>query len=77
MAFVVAATGIYYVPCFRDASDAPLHLLDPDTGTDRLVGTLEKYFRGFPILAVSRDGGTILYGRGTDASDLMLIENFR
>ena len=77
MAFAVAATGIYYVPCFRDASDAPLHLLDPDTGTDRLLGTLEKYSQGLPILTVSRDGRIILYGRGTDASDLMLIENFR
>ena len=77
MMFVAVATGIYYVPCFRDASDAPLHLLDPDTGTDRLLGTLEKYLQGLPILTVSRDGRIILYGRVTGASDLMLIENFR
>ena len=77
MAFTVAAPGIYYVPCLRDEHDAPLHLLDPITGTDRLLGTLEKYFRGYPILTVSRDGRIVLYGRGTDAADLMLIENFR
>ncbi len=77
VAFAVAVTGIYYVPCLSDASGAPLHLLVPDTGTDRLVGTLEKYYRGYSILTVSGDGRIILYGRVTDAADLMLIENFR
>ena len=53
--------------------------MDPDTGVDRLVGTLEKYHRGGgpAILTVSRDGRTLLYGRGTQGADLMLIENFR
>ena len=77
VAFAVAATGIYYVPCLSDTSDAQLHLLDPDTGTDRRVGTLEQYYRRNSILTVSRDGQIILYGRGTLGSDLMLIENFR
>jgi Tol biopolymer transport system component len=75
MAFAVAATGIYYVPCFRDASDPALHLLDPDTGSDRVLGTLEHDFRG--LTTVSFDGRVILYNRGRDAADLMLIENFR
>jgi len=65
------------VPCLSDEAEAQLHLLDPDTGTDRLVGTLEQYYRGHSILTVSRDGQLILYGRGTLSSDLMLIENFR
>ena len=25
-------------------SDAPIHLMDPETGGDRLLGTLEKYY---------------------------------
>jgi len=77
MGFAVAATGIYYVPCLHDESDAPLHVLNPETGADRLVGTLEKYWQAYPFLAVSGDGRIILYGRGTEGSDLMLIENFR
>ena len=77
LAFAVAATGIYYLPCLRDASDPPLHLLDPDTGSDRVLGTLDKYSQGFAVFTVSFDGRIILYGRGRDASDLMLIENFR
>jgi serine/threonine protein kinase/Tol biopolymer transport system component len=77
-AFAVAATGIYYLACTRD-TNAPIHLMDPETGADRLLGTLEHYYYGAlpAILTVSRDGRTILYGRGTKDADLMLIENFR
>ena len=77
-AFAVAATGIYYVPCTRE-TDAPIHVMDPETGADRRLGTLEKYYYGSvpAILTVSSDGRTLLYGRGTGGSDLMLIENFR
>ena len=77
-AFAVAATGIYYLPCTRDVN-APMHLVDPETGSDRLLGTLEKYFyETLPaILTVSRDGRTLLYGRATGTTDLMLMENFR
>jgi hypothetical protein len=66
------------VPCTRDA-DAPIHLKDPDTGADRRLGTLEKYYVGLlpAILTVSRDGRTLLYGRGTTGADLILIENFQ
>ena len=77
-AFAVAATGIYYVPCIREA-DAPIHVMDPETRADRRLGTLEKYYYGSvpAILTVSSDGRTLLYGRGTGGADLMLIENFR
>jgi hypothetical protein len=76
-AFAVAATGIYYVPCTGE-TDAPIHVMDPETGADRLLGTLKKYYYTVPaILTVSSDGRTLLYGRGTGGSDLMLIENFR
>jgi len=74
--FVPHAAGIYHVGCGLPlAHDAPLYLLDPATGQDRLVGTLEKYEFG---LAVAPDGKSILYGivQG-EGSDLMLIENFR
>ena len=76
-AFDVATTGIYYVPCSPYATAAQLHVMDPDTGRDRLLGTLEKFFRDSPILTVSRDGRIVLYGHVTEACDLMLIENFR
>ena len=32
---------------------------------------------GHPGLSVSPDGRTILYGASAEASDLMMIENFR
>jgi serine/threonine protein kinase/dipeptidyl aminopeptidase/acylaminoacyl peptidase len=77
-AFVVAAAGIYYVACGADTNPS-IHLLDPETGADRPLGTLDNYFYGSvpAILSVSWDGRTLLYGRGTSGADLMLIENFR
>jgi Tol biopolymer transport system component len=74
-AFAVAATGIYYVPCTRE-TDAPIHVMNPATGADQLLGTLEKYVYRVPF-TVSRDGRTLLYSRRTGGADLMLIENFR
>ena len=65
LAFAVATTGIYYVPCFRDASDPALHLLDPNTGADRFLGTLEHY-RRLPDLTVSRDGQIIFTAARTE-----------
>jgi len=76
-AFAIAATGIYYAPCTRD-TDAPIHLMDPITGTDRPLGTLQKYYQSpVAILTVSYDGRTLVYGRNAETTDLMLIENFR
>lgn len=75
-AFDVAATGIYYVPCIGHGSDPQLHLLDPDSGADRVLGTMEQLPHNLPV-TVSRDGQVVLYNRATEASDLMLIENFR
>ena len=79
-AFGVARHGVYYVACDSSA-DPALHLMDPDTGSDRLVGRLEK-FENEPLLLlglpVSPDGTTVLYPRHmSDSADLMLIENFR
>jgi Tol biopolymer transport system component len=79
-AFAVSAPGIYYVPCGSVMDqDAPIRLLEPTTGKDTLVGTLENYSRFSPaILTVSQDGQTLLYGRNvSEGADLMLIEDFR
>jgi Tol biopolymer transport system component len=76
-AFGLGPRGIYYIGC---GSTAALHVVDPSTGHDRLLGTLEKYsdFAAPMGLAVSPDGETILYDRVVkDGADLMLIENFK
>ncbi len=74
-AFDVAADGVYYVAC-ADNADSALHRIDPHTGQDRVLGTLEKH-SGHPI-AVSPDGRVILYSKlVSEGADLMLIENFR
>ena len=50
-------------------------MLDPATGRDRLLATVEKGDGG---LAVSADGKTFLYPNGFgNGADLMMIENFR
>jgi Tol biopolymer transport system component len=78
--FVVAAQSVYYADCGpQPAAPGPpqarLHRLDPGSGDDRILGTLERY-RG--SLSVSRDEKTILYSSLMRiGSDLMLIEGFR
>jgi hypothetical protein len=54
-----------------------LHAIDPSTGHDRFIGTLESANVYFGI-SVSPDGRTILYDRRVSTgADLMLIENFK
>jgi Tol biopolymer transport system component len=73
--FAVGAAGVYHVACGGDPTAVPLLLLDPETGRDRPLGTLERPGAG---LTVSADGKTILYTRyAGEGSDLWLIENFR
>lgn len=81
-AIAVTDIGIYYVPC--SAGFAPgqtaVRVMDPVTGKDREVGTLEQYHVGSlrAGFAVSPDGKTILYSRTVHSgADLMMIENFR
>ena len=73
--YAAVAAGIYHVACGGDPRAAPLFLLDPATGRDQLLGTVEDSGQG---LTASPDGKTILFtaqrGEGTD---LVLIENFR
>jgi Tol biopolymer transport system component/DNA-binding winged helix-turn-helix (wHTH) protein len=78
-AFAATPRGVYYVAC-GDGADPELHLMDADTGRDRLLGRLEKYDYQFkPLgLAISRDGESVLYPRRIrDSWDLMVVENFR
>jgi Tol biopolymer transport system component/DNA-binding winged helix-turn-helix (wHTH) protein len=78
-AFAAGLEGVYYVGCGSGA-DADLHVMNPATGQDRVVGKLEKYeYRFAPLgLAVSPDGASVLYPRRIrDSFDLMVIENFR
>jgi eukaryotic-like serine/threonine-protein kinase len=76
-AFGTGPQGVYYVPCGSSA-DAPVHVLDLESGRDRRLGTIEGLTYRPLGLAVSPDGNTILYPRQVHlSSDLMLIENFR
>ncbi len=74
--FAVGPSGIYHLGCTGvDLRAVPLYLLDPATGRDRLLGTLEQAILG---LTVSPDGKTILYTKlENQGSDLMMIEGFR
>jgi len=79
-AFGVGPEGVYYVAC--DAHPDPeLHVMNPESLADRVLGRLEGYEEQmFPPLglAVSPDGASILYPRRMrDSFDLMVIENFR
>ena len=83
-AIAVGASGIYYASCnFMFELNTALHVIDPDTQHDRVVGTLTDYWFN---LEVSPDEKTILYNKAANrglhkrlsvGSDLMLIENFR
>lgn len=62
--------------------DMPVRVLNPVTGDDRQVATLEVPFPATGLnvgyFAVSPDGQTILYSRLVgNGADLMVIENFR
>jgi Tol biopolymer transport system component len=76
--FAVGSGGVYHLGCSANprAGPAPLYVLDPATGRDRLLGTLDAAGGG---MTVSPDGKTILYSKRLAAggSDLMMIENFR
>ena len=69
------AAHIYYAPC-GTGPNTSVHELDPKTGRDRILGSLEQAFN-LSRPAISPDGKTILVERGASSADLMLIENFR
>ena len=78
--------GIYYLPCLKaPAADQPLHVFDPQTGRDILLGQLEEYHRprdsysvNFRKISLSSHDHSVLYiRRGAATADLLLIERFR
>ena len=80
-AFGAGSLGIYYVACGA-IPDPALHVIEAESGRDRILGRLEHYESDpwvAPLgLAVSPDGTSILYLRHmSDSADLMLIENFK
>jgi Tol biopolymer transport system component len=76
-AFAVGPRGVYYVPCDQ-SPDPPDYLLDPKTGRNTRLGTLDGLWPRPLGLSVSLDGNTIVYPRQVlSRGDLMLIENFR
>jgi hypothetical protein len=76
-AFGAGPQGVLYVAC-DPSSNPPLHVLDLETGRDRLLGTLDGLVDRPLGLAVPPDGKTIVYPRQVHLNaDLMLIENFR
>lgn len=81
-----APEGIYYLPCLKaPAADQPLHVFDPQTGGDILLGQLEEYHRPRDFYSVnfrkislsSRDHSVLYIRRGAATADLFLIERFR
>ncbi len=63
-------------------ADPALHVIERESGRDRILGRLEDYESNPRIrplgLAVSNGGKSVLYLRQmSDTADLMLIENFR
>jgi Tol biopolymer transport system component len=76
-AFGVGPRGGYHVPC-DPSPDPPVYLLDPKTGRNARLGTLDGLFPRPLGLSVSPDGNAIVYPRQVlSRADLMLIENFR
>jgi hypothetical protein len=82
--FALAPAGIVHAACKPDAmpivlgpSRSQLFVLDPLTGRDRPLGTVD-WAPDWPAIAVSPDGQTILLTKSVwEGSDLMLIEGFR
>jgi hypothetical protein len=76
-AFGVGRRGVYYVPC-DPSPDPPLHVMDPSTGRDERLGTLEGLGDRPLGLSVAPDGNAIVYRREVlSRADLMPIANFR
>jgi serine/threonine protein kinase len=77
--WAVGPQGVFHADC--TAPGAPpsrqqtLRYWDAATGRDRPVAAVEGEWVGG--LAVSPDGQSLLYGRSTASTSLMMIENFR
>jgi hypothetical protein len=75
-AYAVAPRGLFHQDCATaDSSQRTLSYWDAATRQNRAVATLDADWIGG--LTVSPDGQSVVYGRGSSTSDLMMIENFR
>lgn len=75
--FAATPRGIYYVAC-DFGPDLKVRVLDPRTGADRVIGSLDRPALGIYGLSVSADGKAVLYSRVSSFSaDIMLIEKFK
>jgi serine/threonine protein kinase/Tol biopolymer transport system component len=75
-AYAVAPRGLFHQDCLTtDSPQRTVSYWDAATRQNRAVATLDADWIGG--LSVSPDGQSILYGRGSTTSDLMMIENFR
>jgi len=78
--FAATRVGVFYLECAPGRSQAPFHLVDLDTGKDRVIGhmpvsRLDPRFQG---LSVSPDGSNVVFAKYvSEGDDLMMIDNFR
>ena len=75
--WAVAKEGIYYFRIPNKMGHSDICLDEFVTGQNRKILTIERPV-DFPHIAVSPDGGTILYPQSDESgSVLLLVENFR
>jgi Tol biopolymer transport system component/tRNA A-37 threonylcarbamoyl transferase component Bud32 len=81
--FAPATTGIYYLTCVeasksRSVSRPDIRWLNPETGENRLLGSVDRQDTLRDVLAVSPDESAILYSRwNPGTAGLWMVENFR
>jgi hypothetical protein len=77
--FAVTRVGVYYLACAPNRSEAPLHVIDLQSGRDRVVGRVPTSRRMlFQGLSVSPDGASVIFTKWvSEGEDLMMIDNFR
>jgi Tol biopolymer transport system component len=77
----VGAQGLFAAGCqpsgATDVTAVPLRCVDTNTGTSRVVGTLDVGPAFYEGPTVSPDGRTVLYAHTTWSTDLFLIDGFR
>jgi Tol biopolymer transport system component len=77
--YAVTSRGVFYVGCETEGGPTgalwTLRFRDTASGEDRPVASLAAAWLGG--VSVSPDGQTVIYGRGIQGFDLVMIENFR
>jgi len=84
--FSVGSNGVYYYACRSDrfawtmtqSEPLDIHVIDPVTRRDRLIGSLAGVADRFYGPIVSPDGTGFLFAKvPISSNDLMVIENFK